>query len=274
MSCTHGNTKSSCIYCATEETHNLVTKQTAITAAAAAQQSEFIQEQRYKTNMRETADSIKVQMRQDYLRLVRENKNKMVDLGNGEIMLDSADIELYWSEYRDWRFSEIENQRSTLHAHRDQLEDQLGTAVGNIVKTMMGPNIGIAIAAIILMFLSFSQASSGSKIGMALFFFVIFFVGSLGWTIIRQGMPASQSAWLPPLLTALPIAVFGLAVGVTALLPFFLSGILIFVAKRIRAIFVRRNPEFVQLSEQVASAEAQLEELPSQELLAAIRRLG
>ena len=274
MRCTHGKTESSCIYCATEETHNLVAKQTAITAAAAAQQSEFIQEQRYKTNMRETADSIKVQMRQDYLRLVRENKNKMVDLGNGKIMLDSADIELYWSEYRDWRLSEIENQRSTLHAHRDQLKDQIDTAVGNIVKTMMGPNIGIAIAAIILMFFSFSQASSGSKIGGALFFFVILFVGSLGWTIIRQGMPAGQSAWLPPLLTALPIAVFGLALGVTSLPGMFLSGILIFVAKRIRAVFVRRNPEFVQLSKQVASAEAQLEELPSQELLAAIRRLG
>ena len=87
-------------------------------------------------------------------------------------------------------------------------------------------------------------------------------------------MPAGQSAWLPPLLTALPIAVFGLALGVTSLPGMFLSGILIFVAKRIRAVFVRRNPEFVQLSKQVASAEAQLEELPSQELLAAIRRLG
>ena len=274
MSCTHGRTESSCIYCATEKTHNLVAKQTAITAAAAAQQSAFIQEQRHKTDMRETAESIKVQMRQDYLKLVRENKNKMVDLGNGEIMLDSADIELYWSEYRDWRFSEIENQRSTLHAYRDQLKDQLGTAVGNIVKTMMGPNIGIAIAAIIVMFLSFSHASSGSQIGQALFSFAILFVGSLGWSIVRQGMPASQSAWLPPLLTALPIAVFGLALGVTSLLGVFLSGILIFSAKRIRAVFVRRNPEFVQLSKQVASAEAQLEELPSQELLAAIRRLG
>lgn len=274
MSCTHGRTESSCIYCATEKTHNLVAKQTAITAAAAAQQSAFIQEQRHKTDMRETAESIKVQMRQDYLKLVRENKNKMVDLGNGEIMLDSADIELYWSEYRDWRFSEIENQRSTLHAYRDQLKDQLGTAVGNIVKTMMGPNIGIAIAAIMVMFLSFSHASSGSQIGQALFSFAILFVGSLGWSIVRQGMPASQSAWLPPLLTALPIAVFGLALGVTSLLGVFLSGILIFSAKRIRAVFVRRNPEFVQLSKQVASVEAQLEELPSQELLAAIRRLG
>lgn len=274
MSCTHGRTESSCIYCATEKTHNMVAKQTAIAAAAAAQQSEFIREQRYKTDMRETAESIKVQMRQDYLKLVRENKNKMIDLGNGEIMLDSADIELYWSEYRDWRFSEIENQRSTLHAHRDQLKQQLGTAVGNIVKTMMGPNIGIAIAAIIIMFLSFSQASSGSQIGQALISFVFLFVGSLGWTTIRQGMPAGPSAWLPPLLTALPIAVFGLALGVTSLLGVFLSGILIFTAKKIRAIFVRRNPEFVQLSKQVASAEAQLEELPSQELLAAIRRLG
>jgi hypothetical protein len=136
----------------------MVAKQTAVAAAAAAQQSEFIREQRHKTDIRETAESIKVQMRQDYLKLVRENKNKMIDLGNGEIMLDSADIELYWSEYRDWRFSEIENQRSTLHAHRDQLKQQLGTAVGNIVKTMMGPNIGIAIAAIIIMFLSINHS--------------------------------------------------------------------------------------------------------------------
>jgi len=274
MSCTHGRTESTCIYCATEKTHNLVAKQTAITAAAAAQQSEFIREQRHKADMRETAESIKVQMRQDYLKLVRDNKNKMVDLGNGEIKLDSADIELYWSEYRDWRFSEIENQRSTLHAYRNQLSQQLGTATGNIVKTMLGPNIGIAVTAFIVMLLSLSKASNGSQIGPALITFVFLFGGSLAWTIVRQGMPASQTAWLPPLLTALPLGVLGLAIGVNSILGVFLSGVLIFAAKKIRAAFVRRNPEFVQLSNQVANVEAQIEELPSQELMAAIRRLG
>jgi hypothetical protein len=249
-------------------------QQAAITAAAAAQQSEFFREQRHKADMRETAESIKVQMRQDYLKLVRENKNKMVDLGNGEVKLDSADIELYWSEYRDWRFSEIENQRGTLHTYRDKLNQQLGTATGNIVKTMMGPNIGIAVTAFIVMLLSFSKASNGSQIGPALIMFVFLFGGSLGWTIIRQGMPASQSAWLPPLLTALPLGVLGLALGVSSILGVFLSGVLIFAAKRIRAAFVRRNPEFVKLSNQIASVESQIDELPSQELMGAIRRLG
>jgi len=274
MSCTHGRSESTCIYCATEKTHNLVAKQTAITAAAAAQQSEFIQEQRHKANLRETAESIKVQMRQDYLKLVRENKNKIVDLGNREIKLDSADIELYWSEYRDWRFSEIENQRNTLHVYRDQLNQQLGATMGNIIKTMMGPNIGIAIATFIVMIISFSKASNGSQVGPALIMFVFLFGGSLAWTIVRQGMPASQTAWLPPLFTALPLGVLGLALGVTSILGIFLSGVLIFAAKKIRAAFVRRNPEFVQLSSQVANVEAQIEELPSQGLMTAIRRLG
>ena len=274
MSCSHGRTETTCIYCATEKTHNLVAKQTAITAAAAAQQSEFIREQRHKSNMRETAESIKVQMRQDYLKLVRENKNKMVDLGNGEIKLDSSDIELYWSEYRDWRFSEIENQRNTLQTYQSQLNQQLSTSTGNIVKTMMGPNIGIAIAALIVMLLSFSKASSSFQLGTSLTTFVFLFGGSLVWTIIRLGIPASQSAWLPPLLTALPIGVLGLALSVGSLLGVFLSGVLIFAAKKIRTAFVRRNPEFVQLSNQITNVEAQLEELPSQELMAAIRRLG
>ena len=281
MSCSHGRTESTCIYCATEKTHdlttkthNLMAKQAAITEAAAAEQSAFINEQRYKADLKETAESIKVQMRQDYLKLIRDSKNRTVDLGNGEVKLDSADIELYWGEYRDGRFNEIEQQRGTLQNYREQLNRELGSAIAKIVKTMMGPNIGIAVAAFIIMILSFSKASNPSAGGPAILMFIFLFGGSLGWTIFKQGKPETQNDWLPPLLSALPVGVLGLALGVTSLLGIFLSGVLIFVARKIRSAAVRRNPEFVKISSQIANVESQLEELPSQELMSAIRRLG
>ena len=249
-------------------------KQTAITAAAAAEQSAFIQEQRNKANLRENAESVKVQMRHDYLKLVRESKNQMVDLGNGEVKLDSADVELYWAEYREGRFAEIDNQRNTLLNFREQLTRELNSAVAGIVKTMMGPNIGIAIAAFFIMILSISKAGSGSQIGTALLAFVLLFAGSIGWTIFKTGIPDNQHAWIPPLLTALPIGVIGLAMGVMNILGFVLSAALIFVAKRIRAEAVRRNPEFVKLTNQIANVDGQLSELPPHELMAEIRRLG
>jgi len=274
MSCSHGRTESTCIYCATEKTHNLMAKQAAITAASAAEQSAFIQEQRNKANLRETAESVKVQMRHDYLKLVRESKNKMVNLGNGEVKLDGADLELYWAEYREGRFAEIEKQRHTLHDYRQQLSHELNSAVAGIIKTMMGPNIGIAVAAFIIMILSFTTVSNGSQIGPALLMFILLFGGSLGWSIFRNGVPENQNAWIPPLLTALPIGVLGLAMGVASIFGVFLSGVLIFVAKKIRAAAVRRNPGFVNLTNQIASVESQLSELPPHDLMAEIRRLG
>ena len=252
----------------------MIAKSTEIAARAAAEQSAFIAEQRYKDNLRETAETLKVQMRHDYLKLVRESKNKMVDLGNGEVKLDGADIELYWSEYRESQFAQIEDHRTQLSLHRDQLKRDLVETIVRIIKTMMGPNIAIGVAAGFILMLSLFTMGSYVSFGTAIFSFILTFGGALAWTVIRQGMPQSQEAWIPPLLTASPIGVLGIALGLGSFVGIIFSGGLIFFAKKLRVRAVRKDPEVIELNGLIADAEAQMNALLSRDVMSAIRRLG
>lgn len=274
MACRHGRDEYTCILCSQEKTHGMIAKNTEIAERAAAEQSAFIAEQRQKENVRESAETIKAHMRHEYLKLVREGKNKMVDLGNGEIKLDNADIELYWAEYRENQFAQIEDHRTQLTQHYHQLRRDSVETIFRIVRTMLGPNIAIGIAAGLIFMMSVFSASNNASFGTTIFALILVFGGGLAWTLKQQGMPASQEEWIPPLLTAAPFGVLGLALGLGSFTGIVLSGGLIFVSKKIRARAVRNNPEVIQLNNLIAQTEAQLNDLLSSDVMSAIRRLG
>jgi hypothetical protein len=89
-------------------------RQTSIIAEQAREQKKHIEEQKYKANLKERAEEIRSSMRHDYLKFIKDNKNKIINFGEGDIKLDVADMELYWAEYREYKFKSIEDQKQYL----------------------------------------------------------------------------------------------------------------------------------------------------------------
>jgi len=96
-------------------------RQTAIIAEQAREQKKHIEEQKYKANLKERAEEIRSSMRHDYLKFIKDNKNKIINFGEGDIKLDVADMELYWAEYREFKFRGIEDQKQNM---RDQAQKE------------------------------------------------------------------------------------------------------------------------------------------------------
>jgi hypothetical protein len=274
MKCSHGRESDNCLLCSHTETRNLVAKHAQIAERAAAEQSAFNNEQRARENLRETAESVKASMRHDFLLLVREGKNKTVDLGNGEVKLDAADIELYWAEYREAQFSRIEQDRSNLNNQLSQDFQELYDAIRVADKTMLAPNIGIAAVAGIVGLSSIATSAPGGSISLAIIGAILTFAGVLGFIIFKTGMPQSQDEWIPPALRAVPAAAVAFSFGQISLLGLALGVGIIYLGRTIRAKALQKNPTVVASKYRVAVTQEELEALPSQELLVAIRRLN
>ena len=274
MTCSHGREPNDCLLCSQNETRNLVAKHAQIAERAAAEQSAFINEQRNKENLRETAESVKASMRHDFLLLVREGKNKTIDLGHGEVKLDAADIELYWAEYRESQFSIIEQHRNELSRQLSQDNEELNQAIRVADKTMLAPNIGIAAVAGIVGLASIATSSSGGTFGAAIFYAILAFVGMLGFVLIKKGMPQGQDEWIPIALRAIPAAALAFSLGLISVVGVLLGIGIIYLGRTIRARALQKNPGVIAGKNQVASTREELSDLPSQELLAAIRRLN
>ena len=274
MKCSHGRESDNCLLCSHTETRNLVAKHAEIAERAAAEQSAFNNEQRARENLRETAESVKASMRHDFLLLVREGKNKTVDLGNGEVKLDAADIELYWAEYREAQFSRIEQHRNELSLQLSQDNQELNDAIRVADKTMLAPNIGIAAVAGIIGLASIATSTSGGSFGGAIFYAFLAFVGMLGFVLIKKGMPQGQDEWIPLALRAVPAAALAFSFGLISLVGVILGIGIIYLGRTIRARALRKDPGVISCRNQVAATREELSDLPSQELLAAIRRLN
>lgn len=273
MSCTHGRTESTCIYCATEKTHNLVAKQTAIQAAAAAEQSAFIAEQRYKADLRETAESIRTSMRHDYLKFVKDNKNKAVNFGSGPISLDAADVELYWAEYREFQFTNIEINRETLASKVTSLNMQLRELMKKIGSRLKVPNIISSVLSIFILIMAIS-GSGGKQMIAGFIGFLLGLTASGVATFVKKGMPKEMEDWISAIPTVFPWAVFGYAIVSSHIFGVFLCLILLGVIRQIKPSFIKRDPEYRELANELMRTEKELSDLPSQELLNAIRRLN
>ena len=267
MACSHGREPKNCLLCTQNETLK-------VTEKAAAEQSAFFNEQRNKENLRDSAESVKASMRHDFLLLVRESKNKTINLGHGEVKLDTADIELYWAEYRESQFAIIEQNRNDLSLQLSQDVKELNHAVKVADKTMLAPNIGIAAVAGIVGLASIATSSSGGSFGAAIFYAILAFVGMLGFVLIKKGMPQSQDEWIPPLLRAIPAAALAFSLGLISVVGVLLGIGIIYLGRTIRARALQKNPGVVASKNQVLLTKRELEALPSQELLAAIRRLN
>jgi hypothetical protein len=266
MACSHGREPKNCLLCTQNETLK-------VTERAAAEQSAFFNEQRNKENLRDSAESMKASMRHDFLLLVREGKNKTINLGHGEVKLDTADIELYWAEYRESQFSIIEQNRNDLTLQLSQDIKEFNNAVKVADKTMLAPNIGIAAVAGVVGLASIATISGGS-FGAAIFYAIVAFVGMLGFVLIKKGIPQGQDEWIPPLLRAIPAAALAFSFGLLSLVGIFLGIGIIYLGRTIRARALQKNSGVIASKNQVAVTEQGLRALPSQELLAAIRRLN
>ena len=267
MACSHGRESNNCLLCSQNETLK-------VTERAAAEQSAFINEQRNKENLRDTAESVKASMRHEFLLLVREGKNKTINLGNGEVKLDAADIELYWAEYRESQFSRIEQVRNDLSIQLSQDIQELNSVVKVADKRMLAPNIGIAAVAGIVGLASIATSSSGGSFGAAIFYAILAFVGMLGFVLIKKGMPQGQDEWIPPVLRAIPAAALAFSLGFISVVGVLLGIGIIYLGRTIRARALQKNPGVIASKNQVAVTQQELRALPSQELLAAIRRLN
>lgn len=267
MTCSHGRESNNCLLCSQNETREVIER-------AAAEQSAFINEQRNKENLRDTAESIKASMRHEYLLLVREGKNKTINLGHGEVKLDAADIELYWAEYRESQFSRIEQNRNDLSLELSQNIHELNSVVKFADKTMLAPNIGIAAVAGIVGLASIATSSSGGTFGAAIFLAIVAFVGMLGFVLIKKGIPQGKDEWIPPVLRAIPAAALAFSLGLISVVGVLLGIGIIYLGRTIRAKALQKNPGVIESKNQVAVTRQELKALPSQELLAAIRRLN
>ena len=274
MTCSHGRESDNCLLCSQKETRNLVAKHAQVAERAAAEQSAFINEQRNKENLRDTAESIKASMRHEFLLLVREGKNKTINLGHGEVKLDAADIELYWAEYRESQFSRIEQNRNDLSLELSQNIHELNSVVKLADKTMLAPNIGIAAVAGIVGLASIATASSGGTFGAAIFYAIVAFVGMLGFVLIKKGIPQGKDEWIPPVLRAIPAAALAFSLGLISVVGVLLGIGIIYLGRTIRAKALQKNPRVIASKNQVIASRQELAALPSQELLTAIRRLN
>lgn len=273
MSCQHGRDTDNCVLCSHQKTQSLVAQHAQIAERARAEQSEFINEQRSKTNLREAAEDVRSEMRHNYLKLVREGKNKMVDFGNGEVKLDAADIELYWTEYRESQFAYVEQIRVELNNQLDGDIENLQRTAEITVRNMGGPNIAIIGASVLLWFLSIGTKTANGNVLAGLLFMVLAFAGVLGVSIARKGMPASQSEWIPRLSVAVPAAVFGFSFGVTSPALFLVGG-LMYYAKKIRSKALLKNKDVIACQNTVARTRQEISDLLSPDVMTAIRRLG
>jgi hypothetical protein len=100
-------------------------RQTSIIAEQAREQKKHIEEQKYKANLKEKAEEIRSSMRHDYLKFIKDNKNKIINFGEGDIKLDVADMELYWAEYREFKFRNIETQKQILRDDAQEAKTQI-----------------------------------------------------------------------------------------------------------------------------------------------------
>jgi hypothetical protein len=141
-------------------------------------------------------------------------------------------------------------------------------------KTMLAPNIGIAAVAGIVGLASITDATSSGSFGAAITFAILAFVGMVVFVIIKKGMPRGQDEWIPLALRAIPAAALAFSFGYISLVGILLGVGIIYLGRTIRAKVLRKNPGVVASKNQVILTNRELEALPSQELLAAIRRLN
>ena len=239
-------------------------------AKQAAEQTNFINEQRGKANLRETAETVRDTMRHEYLRFVREGKNKMINLGNGDIKIDQEDIELYWIEYREMQFTSIENTRAQIENIRAGLFEQLAVKSREIGSGLSIPNF--AAAALPLFFFLFLGLPNFSLI--ALLCFLIGLAIEAGRSIAANGTPSESNQWLSLGLTSFPGAVLGYFVGAQDLLASIYCLVIILGIRKLKKFAIKMNPKCKSILGEISQTESQLNELPSQDLLTAVRRLG
>jgi len=261
MSCPHGREESSCLICINKQTNSIL-------AASAIQQAQFIDEQRRKTNLREVAESVRSSMRHDYLKLVKESKNKAIDFGQGEVKLDAADVELYWSEYREAQFLNIETTRAGLNNKRNALYGELGDTIRQLKTNQLGINVGIAFLALIL------GLVTGPIKGIGFFIGLIGMAIAAGRSIKSEGTPKSQKEWLPFTLDLVPAFATGFALGSINLVGIALCAITMVVGVKVKKMALERSTEYKSAVSAIMKVESELEQLPSQELLTEIRRLN
>lgn len=273
MACTHGKDERTCLYCSAEKTHSLVAKQTAIQAAAAAEQSAFIAEQRYKANLKEVAESVRASMRHDYLKLVRESKSKTIDFGSGAVTLDVADVELYWAEYREFQFNKIEINREALKIEIGRQKINAKEVLSKLGKEAQFPKMFFGIASFIILVLALLQ-SSGAQILFGMIGILLGLAGSLGFKFVKKSMPKFGDEWMNAVLDALPWAAIGYSLFSTETIGIILCVLLIAAVYKIKPMILMRNPEYKAIISAIGQTEQQLADLPSQELLTAIRRLN
>jgi hypothetical protein len=273
MSCSHGRDQYNCVLCSQEKTQSLVAQHAQITERASAEQSAFINEQRSKTNLREAAEDVRSEMRHNYLKLVREGKNKMVDFGNGEVKLDAADIELYWTEYRESQFAYVEQIRVELNNQLNGDIQNLNNTAAITLSNMRGPNIGIITASFLILFLSVGTKTASGSIIFGFALMALTYAGVLGVSIARKGMPASQREWIPRISIASPAAAlaFSIGVGSVAAVP---AGALMFYAKKIRSAALLKNKDVIACQNTIARTRQEINNLLSPDVMTAIRRLG
>ena len=238
-------------------------------AKQAADQADFINEQRGKTNLRETAESVKSTMRHEYLKFVREGKNQTINLGNGDIQLDQADIELYWIEYREMQFKGIENTRAQIENTRTGLLQQLAVKSKEISSGLSIPNFA---AAVMPLFVLLSGLSNFSLV--ALLCFLVGLAIETGRSIAANGIPSELNGWLPLGLSSFPVAVLGYFLGAQDLMTSVVCLIIILGNRKLKKFATKVNPKYKSILGDIDQTERQLNELPSQDLLAAVRRLG
>ncbi len=139
---------------------------------------------------------------------------------------------------------------------------------------MLAPNIGIAAVAGIVGLSSIATSAPGGSISLAIIGAILTFAGVLGFIIFKTGMPQSQDEWIPPALRAVPAAAVAFSFGQISLLGLALGVGIIYLGRTIRAKALQKNPTVVASKYRVAVTQEELEALPSQELLVAIRRLN
>jgi hypothetical protein len=261
------------VLCSQEKTQSLVAQHAQITERASAEQSAFINEQRSKTNLREAAEDVRSEMRHNYLKLVREGKNKMVDFGNGEIKLDAADIELYWTEYRESQFAYVEQIRVELNNQLNGDIQNLHNTAAITLSNMRGPNIGIIAASFLILFLSVGTKTASGSIFFGFALMALTYAGVLGVSIARKGMPASQREWIPRISIASPAAALAFSIGVGSVAAV-LAGALMFYAKKIRSAALLKNKDVIACQNTIARTRQEIDNLLSPDVMTAIRRLG
>ncbi len=286
MTCPHGRkSEGACLYCLNQQTNKLLARQ--------------VELQITEANKREQARLYRDALRHEYMKFIKEAKNQFVNFGNGEIKVDSADAELYWREFREWNFKEI-------NARRNVLQDDIPkrqAAIDNLLKKYkylelnwshkfyFGLNLVIIILCYILV-LILPRARNFENVFVAIpqFTVVVIFFGLVGliWGILKIRHIKNISD-LKDKATLKPLMIFILP-AMSAFSAFLILGRLLLGAELILGVIfigfvfvwsfkgparvAAEKRDVVDAKKFLASEKQQLEELPSEDLMRAVRELN